>query len=478
MTRILFTLLLFSATLSLSGQNWTLERSVRYALDNNLLIKQAELTTRNAELTVQQNKYNRRPNLGANVNAGYQFGRTIDPTTNTFNNTRIGFNNLNLSTGVTLFSGNRINNTIKKSQIDLQAAELDVEDNRQTIALNVATAFLNILLGEEQLGNAQTQLELSKDQLKRTNRLIEVGQLAPNARLDLEAQVARNEQILIDSKNSVDVSYLNLKQLLQLDPSEDLILEYPEIIVEDQALVQDYSIEEVYQTALQTQPSVAAAAARLASNRIDEDIARSGFMPTLSASGSLSSIYSTRAPDLNNPNIDNRTIRQLDPVPAVVNGIPTDIAFFRVEGITFPTQPYGEQVNENFGQSVGLNLSIPIYSNHRNKINVERARLSVIGAELASRQVQDQLKTDVQNAVMSFQAARNSYLAADRSFQAAKAAYDDAQRRFELGAINSFDLNNAIDNHDIARVELTRAKYQFLFNMKVVEFYLGQGLGL
>lgn len=478
MNRILFTILLCSITISLSAQDWTLERCVRYALDNNLMIKQAELGTRNAELTVQQNKYNRLPNLGANVNAGYQFGRSIDPFSNEFRNTRIGFNNLSLNSGVTIFSGNRINNNIKKSQFDLESAELDVEDNRQTIALNVATAFLNILLGEEQLGNAQTQLDLSKSQLERTNRLITVGQLAPNARLDLEAQVARNEQIFIDSKNSVDVSYLNLKQLLQLDPGEDIVLEYPEMIVEDQILVQDYSIEQVYQAAMQTQPSVAAAEVRVASSHLDEDIARSGFMPTLSASGSLSSIYSTGAPDVNNPNTDNATTFSTPVAPVTIGGLPTTISFTQVEGITFPTKAYGDQINENFGQSVGLNLSIPIYSNHRNKINIERARLGVMNAELASRQTQDRLKIDVQNAVMSFQAARNSYLAADRSLQAAEAAYNDAQRRFELGAINSFDLNNAIDNHDIARVELTRAKYQFLFNMKVVEFYLGQGLGL
>ena len=478
MTRILITIFLFSAAFNLSAQEWTLERCVRHALDNNLTIKQAELTSRNAELTVQQNKYDRLPNLGANVNAGYQFGRTIDPTTNTFNNTRIGFNNLSINTGVTLFSGSRIKNNIKKSQFDLETAKWDLEENKKTIGLNVATAFLNILLGEEQFGNAQTQLDLSKDQLERTNRLITVGQLAPNARLDLEAQVARNEQILIDSKNSVDVSYLNLKQLLQLDPGENMVLAFPEITVEDKALVQDYSIKQVYQTALLSQPSVAAAESRLSSSHLDENIARSGFMPTLSASGSLSSIYSSGAPDFDNPNLDNQAFVQQTAAPVIIGGFPTDIAFFREEGVTFPTKGYSDQVTENFGQSVGLNLSIPIYSNHRNKINIERARLGVIGAELANRQTQDRLKIEVQNAVMSFQAARNSYLAADRSLTAAEAAYNDAQRRFDLGAINSFELNNAIDNHDIARVELTRAKYQFLFNMKVVEFYLGQGLGL
>ena len=475
MTKILFTCLLLSAAFSLSAQDWTLERCVVYALDNNLTVKQAELNTRNVALTLQQDQYNRLPNASAGSSFAYNFGRTIDPTTNAFNNTRIGYNNLSLNAGVTLYAGNRINNQIKQSKFDLQASELDIEDNRQTIALNVATAYLNILLGEEQLANAQTQLDLSQSQLDRTNRLINAGQLAANARLDLEAQVARNEQIRIDTKNSVDISYLNLKQLLQLDPNTPLGLDHPEIEVTGDILVQDFNVQEVYETALTTQPSIAAADVRISSKGLDEKIAQSGYMPTLSAFGSLSSIYSSGAPDFNNPNTDNATLVAQSPILINIAGIDQEIVTYQTEGITFPTQSYGDQLNQNFGQSLGVSVNIPLYSNHRNKINVERARLGVINAELNSRQSKDLLKANVQNAVTSFRAARNAYQASNRSLEATEAAYNDAQRRFDLGAISSFDLNNAVDNLDVARAELTRSKYQLLFNLKVVEFYQGKG---
>jgi outer membrane protein len=260
MTRLFVTLILTIALqVGFAQQEWSLQRCVQYAWDNNLTVQQAELSTRNAELTTRQNQFNRLPTVNGSTSLGYQFGRTIDPTTNTFNNTRIGFNSYGVSGSVTLFSGNFINNQIKQSQFNQLAAEKDADNTRQTVALSVATAYLNILLSEEQLANAQTQLELAVQQLDRTDRLIGVGQLAGNARLDLEAQVARNEQLMIEAQNALDLSLLNLKQLLQLDPAQTLSLVRPELAVAEAMLVRDFTTGEVYRAALQSQPAVEAA---------------------------------------------------------------------------------------------------------------------------------------------------------------------------------------------------------------------------
>lgn len=478
MNKYLFLFFLSSLGFSLQAQDWTLERCVQYALENNISVKQAELTARNADLSLDQNKYNRLPSVSASSSAGYNFGRTINPTTNSFENTRIGFNNLSVSANVNLFAGGRINHQIKQSGFDVQAAQQDAKNRQQQIALSVATNYLNALLGLEQLANAQTQLRQSQDQLERTQRLINAGQLPKNARLDLEAQVARNEQLVVDAQNAVDLSHLNLKQLLQLDATKDFQLDQPVIEIAEDMLVSEFNVEEVYQAALNTQASIAAAEARVASSQAGEKVAKSAYLPSLSAFGSLSSIYSSTALDFNNPNTDNAMLTAQTPVPVTIGGVDQQATFYQVEGITFPKQSYGDQLDQNFGQSVGLNLSIPIYSNHRNKIGVERARLNTLQSELNSTQAKDQLKVDIQNAVTSFRAARNSYLAAERSLAAAQAALDDAQRRFDLGAINSFEFNNAVNNLDIARIESTRAKYQLLFNLKVVEFYQGKNLNL
>ena len=283
MTRLLlFCCLTCVLSIGQAQDSWSLQSCIQYAWDNNLTVQQAELTTRNIELTDKQNRFQRLPTVNGSASAGYQFGRTIDPTTNTFNNTRIGFNSYGVNGSVIVFDGNRINSQIQQSKYDLQAAKFDAENTRQTVALSVATAYLNILLGEEQLVNAQTQRRLSQQQLDRTNRLVEVGQLAPNARLDLEAQIARNEQQIIDAQNAVDIAYLNLKQLLQFDPSQELVLERPEVNLEDQAMVREFTVAEVYAAALQSQPGVAAAEARLESSKSGEKVAASGNLPTLS----------------------------------------------------------------------------------------------------------------------------------------------------------------------------------------------------
>lgn len=477
MTRLLLLCCLISTfSITYAQDTWSLQSCVNYAWDNNLTVQQAELTTRNFELTDKQNRYQRLPTVNGSTSAGYQFGRTIDPTTNSFNNTRIGFNSFGINGSVIVFDGNRINSQVQQSKYDLQAAKFDAENTRQTIALSVATAYLNILLGEEQLANAQTQRRLSEQQLDRTSRLVEVGQLAPNARLDLEAQVARNDQQIIEAQNAVDLAYLNLKQLLQFDPTKELTLERPDVQLEEQALVQQFTVAEVYQAALQSQPGVAAAEARLASSKAGERLAASGNLPTLSLFGNLNTNYSSIAPDFNNPNTDNAVQVARDPIPVEIDGNEIEVVFFDTEGVTFPTVSYGDQLNENFGQSAGISLQVPIYNNHRNTINKERARLNTISAEVTARQVTDQLKTDVQTAITSFRASQNAYQAAERSLESADAAFNDAQRRFDVGAINTFEFNNAVDNLDVARRELTRAKYQLLFNLKVVEFYLGQPL--
>lgn len=478
MTRFFLSCLLFAVAQWSIAQTWSLNRCISHAQDNNLTIQQAHLTARNAELSHRATFYNRLPNISGQVSAGYQFGRTIDPTTNEFNNSRIGFNSYSVDAGVLVYNGGRLNASAHQAKLDWEAANLDAANVSQTAGLNIATAYLNILLAEEQLNNSRTQLNLSDQQLERTIRLIDVGQLAPNARLDLDAQRARNEQQIIEAQNAVDQSYLLLKQLLQLDPVTPLQIEKPEVNIEDAVMVRTFTLEEVYAAALQSQPNVQAADVRVQSSAIQEKIAQTGYYPSLSVFGGLNSNYSSVNPDTDNPNRDNAVRTQDDPIDVNINGSDVSVAFYSVDGVTFPTKAFGQQLEENFGQSLGINLSVPIYSRHNNRINTERARINAVSAELQSRQVKDQLKTDVQTSITSFRASRNAYQAAQRSLTATDAAFNDAQRRFDVGAINSFEFNNAVDNLDIARRELTRAKFQLLFNLKVVEFYLGQPLDL
>lgn len=470
--------LLTVGILSAQSAIWSLEQCVNYALENNLQMKQAELTLRNAELTVRQNQLSRLPNVNGQSNLGFQFGRTVDPTTNAFNTERIAFNSFSVNAGVTLFDGSRINNMVEQSKLDLQAAQMDAQASANDIALLVANTYLTILMAEEQRQNTERQLELTRAQLAQVQSFIRSGARPDNDRYEIEATLARNEQVLIEAQNLVTINYLSLKQLLQLDPGADIKIQAPAVALPEEVFVQIYNLEEVYAAALQTQPQIRAAEFRLESAAVGEDLSRASLWPTLSAFGSLSTSYSSASRDFLNPNTENAVTVANPPQTILVNDTEVTITTFSQEGIEFPRIDYFDQINNNFGQSLGLSLSVPIYNNHRTRTAIERARINSLTANVQRQQQRDQLKTNVQQSITNFSASRENYRAAQRSLDAAQVAYDVANRRYSLGGANNFELTTAANSLDRARTELSRAKYQLIFNWKVVDFYLGKPIKL
>lgn len=434
----LLTLLILAVGTASFGQSsgpWTLEQCINYAIDNSLTIKQARNGVEIATVNDLGNRMQRLPQLNARIGYGYQFGRTINPATNDFVAQSVGAGSSSISGGMLLYNAGAINNSIKQGGYDLEAAKLDARATANNISLQIASAYLNILLSEEQLANARKQLELTSEQLQRTDRLIAAGSLPSNDRLDFVSQVALNEQAVIEAQNMVEINYLNLMNLLELDPSQEFSITRPEITIPDDANPEMFRMTEVYNTALGTQPQIEADDFRLKSAALDEKIARAQGLPSLSLSGSLNTNYSNR--------------------------------FF--EGFSFT-----EQLNSNFGQSIGLNLNIPIYNNHTTRVNIERARVNMNNTALTNQLNKQQLKADVQQAIANAKAARESYEASQRSVEAAQAAYDNAQKRFDLGVINTLEFTTASNNLDRANLSLIQAKYQYFFNLKVVDFYLGR----
>jgi outer membrane protein len=464
-------LVIASVGLALAQESWSLERCVTYATQNSLSVKQAQNGVRNAELSLKQGQFNRLPNLNSSISGGYQFGRTIDPTTNEFKTESIGFNSYSISAGALVYGGNQVNNTIKQSRIDLEAAQLDARAAANNVALSVAGSYLSILLAEEQLENANKQREQTQRQLDQTDKLIQAGQLPENDRLDILAQLALNEQNIIDAQNLVNINYLVLKQLMVVDPAVDFRIERPEVAIPSDANPDGFSLESVFSTALTTQPQVKATDLRIQSANLSIQLARANMLPTLTVFGSINSNYSTLGQSITGFS----TIRI--PQTVYINDVPTTFEFDSQVPLLEKTG-FGKQFKDNFGQSLGVSLSIPIYNNHRNSIGMERMRIAALNAELSDKQVRQQLKSDVQRAIADSRSAKLSYEAAQRSVNAAQVAYDNAQKRFTLGAINTLQLTTAGNNLDQAKVNLIRSKYQYLFNIKVVDFYMGRELKL
>ncbi|MBK7869277.1 MAG: TolC family protein [Saprospiraceae bacterium] len=458
-------LLLFVGALS-AQDSWSLQQCLEYARQNNISVKQAQATIQSNELSLKQSQFNRLPSVNANASYGRNFGLSLDYLTNSFQNQSSGYSSIGASAGVTVFAGNQINNGIKQNKMLLEASKLDASSTVNTLALNVATAYLNILLGEEQLANARKQLELTQAQLDQIDRLIRAGSRPENERYDLLAQIARNEQTIIDAENTISIGYLNLKQLMNVDQNTDIRIQRPEVNAPTEN-PDEFVLNEVYTSALGTQPQIRATDLRLEGAQVGVDLARGALYPTLSIFGNLDTRYSTEGRRI----VDTRIQRAeqtiyLDDVPYTF-GVDQEVN-------VFDNNPYFDQLRENFGQSFGVSLRIPIFNNLQNVIGVQRAQVTVLTTEVQNQQVRQQLKTDIQQAIASARAAKRSYDAALRSVDASQIAFDNAQTRFELGALNTFDYTTARNNLDQAQISLIRAKYQYFFNVKVVEFYLGR----
>lgn len=463
-------LFLFVFSTSQAQEEWTLLRCVEHALENNLVIKQAELSVDFAKIDQTQAKHSRYPNLNFGTSLNSNFGRSTDPITNTNVTENFISNNISLTSGVLLFNGFRISNTIKRADINSKASGYDLEQTKRDISLSVANNYLNVLFADENLEIAKTQLATSNEQLAQTQKLIDAGVRPANEALDILAQIANNEQLVIAAENSKEIALLALKQLLRLDPDVSMILSAPSNInVESDPDLLNFT--EVYNTAVKTQYNIKAADLRVESANMGEKIAKAALMPNVSLFGSIGSNYANRA-----SRIDNFVIERVDE-NVLINEEPAVLAVFEPKPI-FSDNPYTNQLDENLSYGFGVRLDYPIYSNYTNKAGIERAKLNIIDAQTQREQTKDALKTTIQQAMADAKAAKRKLSAANRSVEAQTASFNNAEKRFNAGTINTFEYVSIKNGLLEAEVNAVLAKYEYLFAMKVLDFYMGKPINI
>ena len=471
-TSLIVLLSLLSAPLVQAQEVWSLQRCIGHALEQNLTIKQAQANVKTAQLGESQAKAARLPNVGFNTTIGEQLGATVDPTTSQFAFQNITTNSMNFNAGLPIYSGGQIKHGIKQAQYDEQAASADLAQSTNSLALQVASAYLTILLNQEQVENAKNQAELSRKQLSNTLKLIEAGSLPLADRYNVEAQIARDEQSVITTENNVEIAYLNLKQLMQLEPDFELQVEQPTINPEDIENLTAMKLSSVFEVAKTTQPSLQAAEYRIKSSEEGIQIARAGYLPTVSLFANMNAFYSSSNKSFV-PSTDPPTTST--PQSVVVGGFPTTLSYIVPTG-SFENISYVDQLDRTFGQSIGVQLNVPIYQNGRVRLAVERAKLNTINAQLQQNQAQQQLKNDIQTALANARNAKKQMEASQKTYDAAQLAYVNMEKRHAIGAVNALDLNTAKNNMDVAANNRTVARYDYMFRLKILEFYLGKPL--
>jgi outer membrane protein len=435
----------FSNNSAKAQDEWTLERCINYAIENNIQLKQSALQVESAKYDKTQSLAQMFPNLNASTGFNTNFGRNIDPGTNQFVNEQVQSNNFRVGSNVTLFNGLRLLNTFKQSQLDLLAAEYDLEGLSNDISMNISTAFMQVMFNEELLYVAEEQVTIASEQLERTRKLVEAGSLPEGNLFDVEAQLATNELQVINAENALSASLLALKQMLNLPASESFRIKRPDVDIPIDGL-EGKTVGTVYDHALNNWPQIKSRETNLESARKSEKIAFATYTPTLSANASVSTFYSSAF---------------------------EDVEFVNGEIVRTPVL-YGDQLDRNLSESIGLNLSIPIFNGLSSRTSVKQARLGRINAELLLQDQKNQLYSSVQQAYNDATAAKRQFDASDKSLKATERAFEYAEQRYEVGMMNSLEFNTASNNLARVRSELLRAKYDYIFKMKVLDFYQGK----
>ena len=444
--KYLFSLILFTAAFSVQAQEpvqWDLKSCVEYAIQHNISVQQADVSARLAKLQADLASSNRLPTINGTTGMGMRFGRSIDPTTNGFSSTQFLYNNFGLNGGIQLYNAGKLKNNAEATSLSWYASETDKLTIANDISMNVATFYLQILSAIEQSEIAKIQIQQTKEQLAATGKRVEVGLLPELNLLELETQLANDSSNYINAISSVQQSKLNMMALLNLDAAKPFeILAQPVDQIKLQTFA-DLQPDYVFNVATQNMPNIKAATLRVQAAEKNSLAAKAGFYPSLSFGYNLTSNFSNQSKDWAN----------------VWNG-------------------WNTQVNNNFGQNVGFQMSIPLFNGNQSKINYRQSKLNLSNVKLQADNTQLKLKQDIYSAYTNAIVAFNKLNAAQKALTSSEKTYQFATKRYELGLLGTIELLSNQNNYLKAKVNFKTAQYEYVFRIKLLEFYKGEALTL
>lgn len=481
---LLLSLLVFKADVrAQSKANWTLQEAVQYALDHNLSIQQNELNRRLERLTLQQNRLSQLPNVNLSTGYGRSFGRSIDPTTNQFvEGSSYDFMSLSGNADVLLFGWFQRRNRIEQSKYALKAANKEYEQIQNDVSLNVANGFLRLLLAMEQVKINEKQVELSKEQLAQTQSFAKAGSVPELNVAQLQAQLAGDSANLISAISEHNNAILDIKALLNLDFNEPFSVSIPDIKDIEKGFNNVYmQPEEIYATASSTLPTLYAPNMRLKAARKGVSAAKGGLFPQLALNLQAGTNYSTLNKNYNFTGDINTAAS-----PGVyASGIDSGTGITRYYQVyqqtpVFTTNiiPLGKQLDNNFRQSISIGLNIPLFNGWQAQTALKQAQINVLSQQLNVEQAELKLKQDVYKAHNDARNALQKYYSALKAAEAAKRAQEFAEQRNELGLTNMVEYLVIQNNWYKAEATLASSKYDLVFKIKVIDYFLGNEIKL
>ncbi|MDR7209189.1 TolC family protein [Flavobacterium piscis] len=438
----------FGLSGSAQSKQWTLEECVRYALDNNITIKLSELDVKNAAIDKKDAFGNYLPSVNGSASHSWNIGLNVNPVTNiasTQTTQTTQYTSLGVNAGVDIFKGLQNQNTYRRTKLSIIASQYQLVKMQEDIALNVANAFLEILFNKENLKVKKEQLAIDEKRFARSEEMVNAGTIPRGDLFDLKATVATDKQAIIIAENSLLISKLSLAQLLQLKEFTDFDV-IDDTNLQDENNIMAQNPVDIYNKAKEIRTELKIAQTNLEISEKNVLIARGAYLPTLTGfySFGTSASYSDRiTTDING----NLIYRGPDPVLT--------------------------QFSDNKGHNFGFQLSVPIFNGFSTKNNVERNRVSLERSKIDLEQKSLDLQRNVYTAFTDANGALNAYESSVVTLEARQQAYNYAKEKYDVGLMNSFDFTQAQTLLTNAQSDIIRAKYDYIFKIKILEFYFG-----
>lgn len=418
-----------------SSKIWSLEDCISYAIENNITIKDADINTNISEVDYNASKSAKLPNLFGSASQNFSSGTTIDPITSDYVSDQIHSTNLGINSSVTLFQGNQLNNQVKQNKLLIEQNSLLAQEAKNNIVISILESYLQTLYSKEGISIAENNLDASEKEVLRAKSRLDAGTIALSDYTEAQSQAATNKFNVIAAKNDYELNIINLKQLLELSPLEDLQIE---TVDENQDLIHlELNREAIYTNALAYLPEVEASNTNILINEKELDIAKGGYLPTLSLTGSLGTGYTS---------ISDNT--------------------------------FTDQLDVNFNQRLGLSLSIPIFNRNQTKSAVQIASFNIEKAEIQKQTVEKEVIKKVETAYQNALSSQEQLIAAEVSKEAAEQSYNLAQKKYELGDLSTTDLVISQNTYTNAQQNYLQSKYLNILYHQLLQFYQGNEIKL
>lgn len=426
-----------------TAKQWSLEECIRYAIENNIDLKQRELEQQSREVDLHTSKYSWLPSLNASVGENFGFGRSESK-----DGLIVDRNSANTTAGIQLsmpLLDLKIPSDIAARKLDLKASFETLNKAKEDLSINVASYFLQALYNKEMLKIAELQVALSSEQVTKTEALYNAGKVPVSQLYDMKAQLAKDEVTLTESKNNVKLALLDLAQSLELErDGENFDILEPETgDAVEQYMSSIIPPDQVYDHAVGFKPQIKEQEYLLESQKKMLKVAQAGYYPKLNFSAGYSNGY-----------------------------------YHNFGDGDYNNASFSDQLKNNGQKSVGFSLSIPIFNRFQVRNSVRSARINIHNRELMMENSKKTLYKEIQQAYYNATAAQEKYVSSDKSVDASKIAFSYAEERYEAGKSTVFEYSEAKTKYAQSLAEQTQSKYNFIFRAKILDFYNGTPITL